>query len=223
MRGALMAEFAGTALLLAIVVGSGIMAENLAAGNNAIALLANSLATGAGLYVLISVFAPISGAHFNPVVSMAEFGMGEMPANRLVSYVTVQVFGGIIGVWIAHAMFAMPLLQASLKIHTGPAQWFSEIVATAVLLGTIRLGIKFANDRIALLVALIVTAGYWFTASTFFGNPAVTIARSMTNTFAGIRLADTAGFVMAQLMAVILVVGMERYLACKYCVGRNEN
>ena len=158
---------------------------------------------------MIPVFAPISGAHFNPAVSMAAFGMGEMPASRFVSYTAAQVFGGVIGVWIAHAMFAMPLLQSSLKIRTGLAQWFSEIVATVVLLGTIRLGIKLANDRIALLVALIVTAGYWFTASTFFANPAVTIARSMTDTFAGIRPIDTVGFIVAQLIAVILVVGIE--------------
>ena len=134
----------------------------------------------------------------------------------------VQMFGGIIGVWVAHAMFAMPLLQSSLKIRTGLAQWFSEIVATVVLLGTIRLGIRFADDKIALLVALIVAAGYWFTASTFFSNPAATIARSMTDTFAGIRQIDTVGFIIAQLIAVILVVSTERQVSRKYCVSKNE-
>jgi glycerol uptake facilitator-like aquaporin len=195
------AEFAGTALLLAIVVGSGIMGESLAGGNAAIALLANSIATGAGLYVLISVLGPVSGAHFNPAVSLTFWRRGELTLSVLAAYVTAQVCGGIIGVWTTHAMFDLPIIQFSGKVRSGTSQWISECLATAVLLATIHLGLRNAAQRVPLLVALIVTAGYWFTASTFFANPAVTIARALSNTFAGIRPADVAGFVTAQLVA----------------------
>ncbi len=193
------AEFAGTALLLAIVVGSGIMGESLAGGNAAIALLGNSIATGAGLYVLITVLGPISGAHFNPAVSLTFWRAGELSAGLLAAYVAAQIAGGVMGVWITHLMFDLPVLQFSTKVRSGVAQWISECLATGVLLATIHLGLRHAADRVPLLVALIVTAGYWFTASTFFANPAVTIARAFSNSFAGIQPADVAGFVAAQL------------------------
>ena len=196
------AEFAGTALLLAIVVGSGIMGETLANGNAAIALLGNSIATGAGLYVLITVLGPISGAHFNPVVSLTFWRTGELSTELLVVYIIAQLCGGVIGVWITHAMFDLPLLQFSTKVRSGVPQWISECLATGVLLATIHLGLRNAAEKVPLLVALMVTAGYWFTASTFFANPAVTIARSFSNSFAGIQPADVAGFIGAQLVAV---------------------
>ncbi len=198
------AEFTGTALLLAIVVGSGIMGETLAGGNAAIALLGNSIATGAGLYVLITVLGPISGAHFNPAVSLTFWRTGELTLGLFAAYTVAQVCGGIIGVWITHAMFDLPLIQFSTKVRSGIPQWISECLATGVLLATIHLGLRNAAERVPLLVALIVTAGYWFTASTFFANPAVTIARSFSNTFAGIQPADVAGFIAAQLAACVV-------------------
>jgi glycerol uptake facilitator-like aquaporin len=202
------AEFIGTALLLAIVVGSGIMGETLAGGNAAIALLGNSIATGAGLYVLITVLGPISGAHFNPAVSLTFWRTGELTLGLLIAYTAAQVCGGIIGVWLTHAMFDLPLIQFSTKVRSGVPQWISECLATAVLLATIHLGIRHAADKVPLLVALIVTAGYWFTASTFFANPAVTIARSFSNTFAGIQPAAVAGFMAAQLAAALLACAL---------------
>ena len=195
------AEFAGTALLLMIVVGSGIMGEQLAGGNAAIALLGNSIATGAGLYVLISVLGPISGAHFNPAVSLTFWRAGDLTGVVLAAYIAAQVVGGIVGVWLTHAMFDLPVLQFSAKVRTGWPQWLSEFLGTGILLATIHLGLRNAAERVPLLVALIVTAGYWFTASTFFSNPAVTIARSFSNTFAGIQPADIVGFMVAQLLA----------------------
>ena len=197
----LVAEFAGTALLLMIVVGSGIMGEQLAGGNAAIALLGNSIATGAGLYVLISVLGPISGAHFNPVVSLTFWRAGALTGALLAAYIAAQIGGGIVGVWLTHAMFDLPLLQYSAKVRTGAPQWLSEFLGTGILLVTIHLGLRHAAERVPLLVALIVTAGYWFTASTFFSNPAVTIARSLTDTFAGIQPADVSGFIAAQWVA----------------------
>ena len=195
------AEFAGTALLLMIVVGSGIMGEQLAGGNAAIALLGNSIATGAGLYVLISVLGPISGAHFNPAVSFTFWRAGDLTGVVLAAYIAAQVVGGIVGVWLTHAMFDLPVLQFSSKVRTGWPQWLSEFLGTGILLATIHLGLRNAAERVPLLVALIVTAGYWFTASTFFSNPAVTIGRSFSNTFAGIQPADIVGFMVAQLLA----------------------
>jgi glycerol uptake facilitator-like aquaporin len=198
------AEFIGTALLLAIVVGSGIMGEALANGNSAIALLGNSIATGAGLYVLITVLGPISGAHFNPAVSLTFWRTGEITLGLLAAYIVAQVCGGVIGVWLTHAMFDLPVIQFSTKVRSDVPQWISECLATAVLLATIHLGLRNAAEKVPLLVALIVTAGYWFTASTFFANPAVTIARSFSNTFAGIQPADIAGFIAAQFVAAIV-------------------
>ena len=201
----LITEFMGTALLLAIVTGSGIMGETLSAGNAAVALLGNSIATGCGLYVLITLLAPISGAHFNPVVSIMMWRAGALNARTLFAYIAAQIVGAISGVWLTHLMFALPIIQASSKPRHGLGIWVSELVSTLVLLNVIRLGIKYANDKIAMLVALTVTAGYWFTSSTFFSNPAVTLARSLTNTFVGIAPADLLGFVSAQLVAVILI------------------
>ena len=195
------AEFAGTALLLMIVVGSGIMGEQLAGGNAAIALLGNSIATGAGLYVLISVLGPLSGAHFNPVVSLTFWRAGTLTGVLLAAYIAAQICGGIVGVWLTHAMFDVPVLQFSTKVRAGAPQWLSEFLGTGILLATIHLGLRNASERVPLLVAMIVTAGYWFTASTFFSNPAVTIARSLTNTFAGIQPADVAGFIASQVVA----------------------
>jgi glycerol uptake facilitator-like aquaporin len=201
---AVAAEFFGTAVLLMVVVGSGIMGESLAGGNAAIALLGNSIATGAGLYVLISVLGPISGAHFNPVVSLTFWRTGELTLGLLSAYVVAQVAGGAIGVWLTHAMFDLPLMQFSTKVRSGIPQWISECLATGVLLATIHLGLRNAAERVPLLVALIVTAGYWFTASTFFANPAVTIARALSNTFAGIQPADVAGFITIQVIVGVV-------------------
>jgi glycerol uptake facilitator-like aquaporin len=205
-----LAEFLGTALLLMIVVGSGIYGETLSAGNMAVALLANSLATGAGLYVLITVLSPISGAHLNPVVSLYFFAQKEIDGRDCLTYIAAQIAGGIAGVWLTHYIYALPLLQTSHKVRTGGPQWASELLATALLLGAIHLGLRHARDKIALIVALLVTAGYWFTSSTFFANPAVTIARSLSDTFAGIRPADAPGFIAAQLIALLLVCALVR-------------
>ncbi len=201
----LITEFMGTALLLAIVTGSGIMGETLGAGNAAVALLGNSIATGCGLYVLITLFAPISGAHFNPVVSIMMWRAGALNTYRLFAYVAAQIVGAISGVWLTHVMFALPIIQTSSKPRHGLGIWVSELISTLVLLSVIRLGIKYTNEKVAMLVALTVTAGYWFTSSTFFSNPAVTLARSLTNTFVGIAPADLLGFLSAQLVAVILI------------------
>jgi glycerol uptake facilitator-like aquaporin len=207
-RHAALAEACGTAALLAIVVGSGVMGERLAQGNAAVALLANSLATGAGLFVLISILGPISGAHFNPAVSGIVWWRGEISTATLMSYLAAQVAGAVAGVWIAHLMFDLQILQFSAKARFGPGQWFSEIVATVGLLATILLG-ACANARaVPALVATYITAAYWFTASTSFANPAVTIARSLTDTFAGIRPADAPGFIAAEVIAAILVAAV---------------
>jgi glycerol uptake facilitator-like aquaporin len=206
LRRALAAEFGGTAALLAVVVGSGIMGERLAQGNAAIALLANSIATGAGLYVLIALLGPISGAHFNPVVTAVMWWRGERTGIASMGYVAAQVSGAVAGVWLAHLMFDMPLFQTGLKPRSGIGQCVSEAVATAGLLATILLALRHRPHAIPALVGSYITAAYWFTASTSFANPAVTIARSLTDTFAGIRPADVAGFIAAQGIGAILVV-----------------
>ena len=196
----LAAEALGTALLLAIVVGSGIMGERLAGGNLAIALLGNTLATGAGLVVLISIFGPISSAHFNPAVTLVMRLRGEISTGLAVAYVAAQIIGAVVGVWIAHAMFAEPILQVSAKLREGPAQALSEGVATFGLLATI-LGSK--PERTPMLVGLYITAAYWFTASTAFANPAVTIARSLSDTFAGIAPSSAPAFIAAQVLGAL--------------------
>lgn len=195
----LAAEFIGTALLLAVVVGSGIMGERLARGNDAIALLANSLATGAGLTVLITIFAPVSGAHFNPVVSLAETWRGRLGLALAFAYVGCQVAGGLAGVAAAHLMFGEPLFFPSTKMRAGGAQLWSEAVATFGLLLAIYGAMRHRPAWIPVLVGAYITAAYWFTASTSFANPAVTIARSLSDTFVGIRPADVPGFIAAQL------------------------
>ena len=200
------AEFVGTALLLAIVAGSGIMGETLANGNAAVALLGNSIATGAGLYVLIVLLGPISGAHFNPVVSVMFWKLGHLNLNKLLAYWVCQFSGAIAGIWVTHLMFGLSILQESTKARTGVGIWVSELISTLVLLSVIRIGDQGAKDRVPMLVALTVTAGYWFTSSTFFANPAVAVARSFTNTFVGIAPADVFGFVGAELVAAIVMV-----------------
>jgi len=199
-------EFIGTALLLAIVTGSGTMGDTLSAGNAAVALLGNSIATGCGLYVLITLLAPISGAHFNPVVSIMFWSEGKLSFSALFNYIVAQFLGAISGVWLVHMMFTLPLIQVSTKPRIGFGIWLSELIATLILLTVIRLGIKYASDKIPMLVALTVTAGYWFTSSTFFSNPAVTVARSLTNTFVGIQPADVWVFISAQVVAVVIML-----------------
>lgn len=202
----LLAEFLGTALLLATVVGSGIMAENLANGNMAIALLGNTIPTGAILYVIITMFGPISGAHFNPVVTLAFAIRKEFPASQVLPYVIVQVVAGIIGVWSANFMFDLDVLQFSQKIRSSNGQWFSECVATFGLLLVIFMTLKSKAEAVPMVVGLYITAAYWFTASTSFANPAVTIARQFSNTFAGIAPASVPAFILAQ--GVGLLIGM---------------
>lgn len=203
-RRRLAAEFLGTALLLVAVVGSGIMAERLAEGNLAVALLANSIATGAALVVLITIFGPLSGAHFNPAVTLYFALRGDTPWRTAGFYLPVQIGAAILGVWMAHAMFALPVLQVSTHLRDGPAQWLAEFVATAGLLLTIAGGIRFAPLSVPMLVALYITGAYWFTASTSFANPAVTIARGLTDSFAGIAPSSAPGFIAAQLAAAIV-------------------
>lgn len=201
----LVAEFLGTALLVATVVGSGIMAENLTR-DTAIALLGNTIPTGAILVVLITILGPVSGAHFNPAVSLVFALKRELPVREMFLYVAAQILGGILGTMIAHAMFAMPLLDISMKIRTGSAQWFSEGVAAFGLIATILGGIKFERASVPWLVGLYITAAYWFTASTSFANPAVAIARSLTNTFSGIRPQDLPGFIAAEFSGAIVAL-----------------
>ena len=206
----LISEFIGTALFLAVVTGSGIMGESLAAGNAAVALLGNSIATGCGLYVLISLLGPISGAHFNPVVSLMFWRIGVLDVRALYVYLCAQFSGAIAGVWLTHLMFGLPILQQADNARNGVGIWASELVSTLVLLGVIYLGVQYAKDKIAMLVALTVTGGYWFTSSTFFANPAVTIARSLTNTFVGISPLDIAGFIAAQSLGILFILFLTR-------------
>jgi len=194
----LFAEGLGTALLLAVVIGSGIMGETLAAGNTAIALLGNTLATGAGLVVLITIFGPISGAHFNPVVTLAFAARREIPPATAGAYIAVQFIGAVLGVFTAHAMFGQDLLQVSTKLRDGPALAFSEAVATFGLIATIFATVKFRHDFTPVAVGLYITSAYWFTASTSFANPAVTVARALSNSFAGIAPHSVPLFIAAQ-------------------------
>ena len=208
----LLAEFLGTGTLLATVVGSGIMSVALSAGNDGIALLANAAATAGVLYVLISVLGPISGAHFNPVVTIAMRVRGEMNTTEAIAYIVVQTVAAIAGVLLAHAMFDLPLMQPGTHARTGLSQWLSEGVATAGLLLTILLGLRSRPAAIPALVASYIFAAYWFTASTSFANPAVTLARSLTQTFAGIRPEDVGGFVLAQLAGLVVALVASRLL-----------
>ncbi|MGB7288032.1 MAG: MIP/aquaporin family protein [Salaquimonas sp.] len=208
----LTAEFIGTLFLLATVVGSGIMAERLAGGNVAIALLGNTIPTGAILVVLITMLGPISGAHFNPAVTLVFALKRAISTRDSLAYVAMQIAGGIIGVWIAHMMFDEALFQFSQKARTGNAQWFSEGIATFGLIFTILATIKAKESAVAMAVGLYITAAYWFTASTSFANPAVTIARSLSNTFAGIRPDDVVLFVAAQLAGAVWALLFCRFL-----------
>ena len=201
----LAAEALGTALLLISVIGSGVMGASLAQGNVAIILLANAIATGCMLYVIITVFAPISGAHFNPAVSLAFALRGQLPWRDVTGYVIAQIGGGILGVWVTHLMFDLPVWQWSMTLHrTGGAQWMSEMIATFGLLLVIFGGLKARAEAVPALVALYITGAYWFTASTSFANPAVTIARGFSDTFAGINPAHIPAFIIAQLIAVVI-------------------
>lgn len=207
----LTAEALGTALLVATVVGSGIMADKLT-GDTALALLGNTLPTGAILVVLITILGPISGAHFNPAVSLV-FAIKRVIAwDAALLYVAAQIAGGIAGTIVAHLMFGLPLVEASLTARTGASQWFAEGVAAFGLVATILAGIKFANSSVAWLVGLYITAAYWFTASTSFANPAVAIARSFTNTFSGIRPIDLPGFIAAELAGALIGLALMTWL-----------
>lgn len=205
-------ECLGTAFLLAIVVGSGIMGERLAGGNDAIALLGNTIATGAGLIVLIHMFGPLSGAHFNPAVTVAILLRRETDGRTAAAYVAAQIIGSVLGVWAAHAMFAELILQISTKLRDGPAQGFSEFVATFGLIGTIFSTQRFRPEFTPVAVGLYITAAYWFTASTSFANPAVTIARSLSDTFAGIAPASAPLFIASQLAGTITAVALFGWL-----------
>lgn len=206
----LLAESLGTAMLLAVVIGSGIMGERLAGGNVAIALLANTLATVGGLYILIEVFGPLSGAHFNPAVSLVMAGRGSLAWSLLAPYVTAQLLGAMLGAWLAHAMFDLSILQFSTKVRSGTGQWIAEAVATFGLLLVILRG---PPSRVAAMVAAYIGAAYWFTASTSFANPAAALGRMFSDSFAGIAPASVAGFVIAQLAGAAMAVAVDHLLA----------
>jgi glycerol uptake facilitator-like aquaporin len=218
----LTAEALGTGILVATVVGSGIMAETLTK-DAGLALLCNTLPTGAILVVLITVLGPISGAHFNPAVTLVFAGRRELPAQDAALYVIAQIAGGIAGTMVAHLMFALPVIDISMKSRTGGAQWFAEAVAALGLIATILAGLRFQQTAVPWLVGLYITAAYWFTASTSFANPAVAIARSLTNTFSGIRPVDLPGFILAELcgalVGCLLMTWLLGYPAARAPVG----
>lgn len=201
----LTAEALGTAMLVGTVVGSGIMADKLT-DDVALALLGNTIPTGAILVVIITILGPISGAHFNPAVTLAFALRRDIPAGEAIPYVAVQIVGGISGALIAHAMFELPILQASSTIRTGPGQWLAEVVATFGLVGVILAGIRFRGTAVPWLVGLYITAAYWFTASTSFANPAVAVSRAFTDTFSGIRPIDLPGFLLAECVGAVIAV-----------------
>ncbi|MGF6980056.1 glycerol uptake facilitator-like aquaporin [Paraburkholderia sp. JPY465] len=202
------AELLGTALLLAVVIGSGILAARLAGGNVAIALLANTLATVGGLYVLIEVFGPLSGAHFNPAVSAVMTLRGELPVRELLPHIAAQLVGALLGAWLAHAMFDLPIVELSSKVRTGTGQWIAEAVATAGLLVVI---LRAPAGRASILVAAYIGAAYWFTASTSFANPAAAFGRMFSDSFAGIAPSSVPGFVIAELIGA--AIGLSLHLA----------
>ncbi|MFM9940506.1 MAG: MIP/aquaporin family protein [Hyphomicrobiaceae bacterium] len=208
----LAAEVLGTAILVATVVGSGIMAQKLAGGNIAIALLGNTIPTGAILVVLITMLGPISGAHFNPAVSLVMGMRGDLPWSNVLPYTLAQIVGGCLGTVVAHAMFDLPLLQFSTTARTGTAQWIAEFVAAFGLLVTIIATVRLKPEAVPVSVGLYITAAYWFTASTSFANPAVTIARALTNTFAGIQPAHVAAFIAAQIAGALTGALLARWL-----------
>lgn len=208
----LTAEFLGTGLLLCAVIGSGIMAVRMADGNDAVALLANTAATGAILYVLISLLGPVSGAHFNPAVTLVFALRREIGPVLAAAYAAVQIAGGVAGAWLAHLMFELPVLQVSTHLRDGPAQWLSEGVAAFGLVLAILGGLRFAPERIPALVALYICAAYWFTASTSFANPAAAVARSLSDSFAGIAPSSVPAFIAAQLVGAVLAWGAASWL-----------
>lgn len=208
MKGKVIAEGLGTLGLVCTVVGSGIMAETLSAGNDGIALLGNTIATGAMLVVLITLFGPVSGAHFNPVVTMVMAIKKHLPKSEAAIYIIVQILGGIAGTWLAHLMFDVPVIQLSDNARSGLPQYGSEIVATFGLLLTILIASRHRPDSIAMLVGLYITAAYWFTSSTSFANPAVTIARSLTDSFSGIAYSDMPFFIIAQIIGALMAMFM---------------
>lgn len=213
----LFAETLGTALLLAVVIGSGIMAERLAGGNIAIALLANTFATVGGLYVLIEVFGPISGAHFNPAVSAVMAWRGALAKSALVPYIVAQLLGAMLGAWLAHAMFDLPTLQFSSKLRTGNGQWIAEAVATA---GLVLVILRAPTGRASAMVAAYIGAAYWFTASTSFANPAAAFGRMFSNSFAGIAPVSVPAFIAAQLLGAVAAVGINHLLTPPASPGR---
>lgn len=212
LRRRVLAEALGTGILVATVVGSGIMAAKLAGGNVALALLGNTIPTGAILFVLITILGPISGAHFNPAVSLVMAMRRELPMREVGPYAIAQIIGGCLGTFAAHAMFALPLLQLSTTGRTGGAQWFAEFVAAFGLLLTILGTVRVKPDAVSTAVGLYITAAYWFTASTSFANPAVTIARALTDTFAGINPSHVIGFIVAQLIGALAGAGVAGWL-----------
>lgn len=212
MKQRLWAEALGSFFLFATVVGSGIMAEKLAGGNVAVALLGNTIATAAMLFVLIAMLGPVSGAHFNPAVSVVMRLRGESSWNGLAATVAVQLFGGILGVWAAHLMFDLPVLQVSAKLREGPGQWLSEFIATFGLITTILLTVRHRPTAVPASVALYIAAAYWFTASTSFANPAITIARSLSDSFAGIAPLSVLPFIAAQLAGALAADWLDREL-----------
>lgn len=215
----LVAELLGTAFLLAVVVGSGIMGEKLSGGSVGLALLANSLATGAGLFAIILIFAPISGAHFNPVVSLYAAMEKHISWREAGLYVVIQIIGAVIGVISAHLMFAVPIVELSQHVRTGSSQWWSEFVATFGLLAVIISTSRSNHLTTPAAVAAYITAAYWFTASTSFANPAVTLARTLTNTFAGIRPYDSLGFIVMQIVGAVAAVMVFRWF---YSTGKTK-
>jgi glycerol uptake facilitator-like aquaporin len=219
----LVAEGLGTAMLLATVVGSGIMADALSGGNDGLALLANAIATGAILVVLIMIFGPVSGAHFNPAVTFVFALRKDISTSEAVLYVCVQIAAGIAGVLLAHAMFALPLVQTSMTLRSGAGQWLSEAVATFGLLATILGCVRWRPDAVPYAVGLFITAGYWFTASTSFANPAVTIARSMTDSFSGILPESVPAFIFAQLIGAAAAFGLLSWLLAETELSEPES
>ena len=207
-----LSEFLGTLALVATVVGSGIMAENLAGGNAAVALLGNTIATGAILYVLITIFAPISGAHFNPAVTLVMLALRELSLMGSILYISVQIAGGLCGTFLAHFMFEQEILQLSGNERSGLAQYGSEVIATIGLVLTILLGRKFRADQVAMLVGMYITAAYWFTSSTSFANPAVTIARTFSDSLSGISISDTPFFIVAQIIGAFMALLLSQTL-----------
>ncbi len=209
---AVTAEFIATTFLLMAVVGSGIAAERLSGGNAGLALLANAVATGAALFALILVFSPLSGAHMNPVVTIAATVLGGLGVVTALAYIAVQIAGAIAGVWLAHVMFELPVIELGTHVRTGAGQWVAEIIATLGLLMVIWGCLSRETSAAAGAVAAYITSAYWFTASTSFANPAVTIARSLTDTFAGIRPADAPGFILAQIAGLLIALPLLRVL-----------